>query len=76
MTFPSKLPPGFVVPAQPVQRDAPPAGADIQRDGDNVRLCSRKAIDWTDRLPAIAKSAVLLKARSFSVVRSTGLGSA
>jgi ATP-dependent DNA ligase len=80
MTYPSKLPAGFVVPAQPVQRDAPPSGADwvheikhdgyrmiVRRDGDSVRLYSRNAIDWTDRLPAIAKGAALLKARSFTI---------
>ena len=26
MTLPNKLPAGFVVPAQPVERDAPPSG--------------------------------------------------
>jgi bifunctional non-homologous end joining protein LigD len=32
-----------------------------------VRLYSRKAIDWTARLPAIAKGAALLKAKSFTL---------
>jgi bifunctional non-homologous end joining protein LigD len=62
-----KYPAGFVVPAQPVEREAPPSGADwvheikhdgyrmlVRRDGDSVRLYSRKALDWTARLPAIA----------------------
>ena len=39
----------------------------IRRDGDQVRLYSRKAIDWTARLPAIAKGAALLKAKSFTL---------
>jgi ATP-dependent DNA ligase len=74
------LPAGFVVPAQPVERLAPPSGADwvheikhdgfrmlVPRDGDSMRLYSRKALDWTARLPAIAAGAALLKARSFTI---------
>jgi bifunctional non-homologous end joining protein LigD len=69
-----------VVPAQPVERLAPPSGADwvheikhdgfrmlVRRDGDGMRLYSRKALDWTARLPAIAKGAALLKAKSFTI---------
>jgi bifunctional non-homologous end joining protein LigD len=80
MTLSNRLTAGFVVPAQPVERDAPPSGADwvheikhdgyrmiVRRDGDSVRLYSRKAIDWTDRLPAIAAGAALLKAKSFTI---------
>jgi len=80
MTLRDKLPIGFIVPAQPVEREAPPAGADwvheikhdgyrmiVRRDGDSVRLYSRKAIDWTTRLPAIAKGAAVLKAKSFTI---------
>jgi hypothetical protein len=57
MTLPNKLPAGFVVPAQPVERDAPPSGADwvhmlVRRDGEHVRLFCRKAIDWTTRRPS------------------------
>jgi bifunctional non-homologous end joining protein LigD len=75
-----KLPAGFVVPAQPVEREAPPSSADwvheikhdgyrmiVRRDGEHVRLYSRKAIDWTARLPAIAMGAALLKAKSFTI---------
>jgi hypothetical protein len=64
------LPAGFVVPAQPVEREKPPTGAEwiheikhdgyrmlARRDGDSVRLYSRKALDWTARLPAIAGEA-------------------
>jgi ATP-dependent DNA ligase len=74
------LPAGFIVPAQPVERTAPPSGADwvheikhdgyrliVRRDGDRVRLYSRKANDWTARLPAIAKGAAGLKAKSFTI---------
>jgi hypothetical protein len=68
------------VPAQPVEREAPPSGADwvheikhdgyrmlVRRDGDSVRLYSRNALDWTARLPAIAAGASLLKAKSFTI---------
>jgi len=78
--LPNKLPAGFVVPAQPVEREAPPSGADwvheikhdgyrmlVRRDGEHVRLFSRKAIDWTTRLPAIATGAAVLKAKSFTI---------
>ena len=57
MSLPNNLPPGFVLPAQPVEREAPPAGADwvheikhdgyrmiVRRDGERVRLFSRKAM--------------------------------
>jgi ATP-dependent DNA ligase len=62
--------PTHKVPAQPVEREKPPTGAEwvheikhdsyrmiVHKDGENVRLCSRKAIDWSRRLPAIARSA-------------------
>jgi ATP-dependent DNA ligase len=75
-----KLPAGFVVPAQPVEANQPPAGPDwvheikhdgyrliVRHDGERVRLYSRKAIDWTARLPAIAEGAVRLKAKSFTI---------
>ena len=67
------LPAGFVVPAQPVEATQPPAGPDwvheikhdgyrliVRKDGECVRLYSRKAIDWTARLPAIAAAAARL----------------
>jgi bifunctional non-homologous end joining protein LigD len=74
------LPAGFVVPAQPVEREKPPTGAEwiheikhdgyrmiVHKEGENVRLYSRKAIDWSGRLPAIARGAALLKAKSFII---------
>jgi bifunctional non-homologous end joining protein LigD len=73
-------PPGFILPAQPVQRDTPATGADwiheikhdgyriiVRRDGESVRLYSRRAIDWTARLPAIAEAVGRLNARSFTL---------
>src|SRR6516165_8248022 len=76
----SKLPAGFVVPAQPVERAAPPSGAEwvheikhdgyriiVRRDGPTVRLYTRNAYDWTARLPAIAAAAERIKAKSFTI---------
>jgi len=39
----------------------------VRRDGDRVRLYSRKAVDWTARLPVIVKGAAGLKAKSFTI---------
>jgi bifunctional non-homologous end joining protein LigD len=74
------LPAGFVVPAQPVEREKPPTGAEwiheikhdgyrmiVRKEGENVRLYSRNAIDWTARLPAIAAGAALLKTKSLTI---------
>jgi len=74
------LPPGFIVPAQPIERDRPPSGARwvheikhdgyrliVRRDGTTVRLRTRRATDYTDRLPVIAAVAAKLKAQSFTI---------
>jgi bifunctional non-homologous end joining protein LigD len=60
-----RLPAGFVVPAQPIEIKHDGYRMLVRRDGGHVRLFSRKAIDWTNRLPAIAAGAGLLKAKSF-----------
>jgi len=75
-----QLPAGFVVPAQPVERDRPPTGPEwvheikhdgyriiVRRDGASVRLWSRKAMEFTDRLPAITAAAARIKAKSFTL---------
>jgi bifunctional non-homologous end joining protein LigD len=63
------LPPGFIIPAQPVKRPGPPCGPswvhEIKHDGyrlivlkgATVRLFSRSGNDWTDRFPLITKAA-------------------
>jgi bifunctional non-homologous end joining protein LigD len=74
------LPPGFVVPAQPIKASKPPSGTDwvheikhdgyrliVRRDGPTVRLYTRNAYDWTARLPAIAAAATRIKAKSFTI---------
>jgi bifunctional non-homologous end joining protein LigD len=74
------LPAGFIVPAQPVQRDKPPAGADwvheikhdgyrlvIHRAGETVRLWSLNAVDYTTLMPTTIAGAARLKAESFAI---------
>jgi bifunctional non-homologous end joining protein LigD len=39
----------------------------VRRDGETVRLFTRRGYDWTDRYPAIANAAAKLKARSFTL---------
>jgi bifunctional non-homologous end joining protein LigD len=76
----TRLPAGFIIPAQPVNASKPPSGADwvheikhdgyrliVRRDGPAVRLYTRNAYDWTARLPAIAAAAQGIKAKSFTI---------
>src|SRR5258706_6925080 len=75
-----RLPVGFVVPGKPIKASKPPSGADwvheikhdgyrliVRRDGPTVRLYTRNAYDWTERLPAIAAAAERIKAKSFTI---------
>jgi bifunctional non-homologous end joining protein LigD len=39
----------------------------VRRDGDVVKLFTRHGYDWTGRHPAIAVTALLLRARSFTL---------
>jgi bifunctional non-homologous end joining protein LigD len=74
------IPGWFVVPAQPVRCDRPPAGRGwvheikhdgyrvlVRRDGAVVRIYSRNAINWTDRFSTIAAVAATLEAHSFTI---------
>jgi bifunctional non-homologous end joining protein LigD len=71
---------GFVDPCIPSRAAKPPAGPDwvhevkhdgyrliVRRDGEAVRLFTRRGYDWTERYPAIASAAAKLKARSFTL---------
>jgi bifunctional non-homologous end joining protein LigD len=70
----------FVAPCIPTRALKPPAGREwvheikhdgyrlqVRRDGDVVRLFTRKGYDWSDRYPAIAVTATKLRARSFTL---------
>jgi bifunctional non-homologous end joining protein LigD len=82
VTVIKRLPPGFIIPAQPVMAARPPSsGADwvheirhdgylmiVRRDGPSVRLYSRNAYDWAVQLSAVATAAQRIKAKSFTIV--------
>jgi ATP dependent DNA ligase domain len=63
-------PNGFIEPCIPTRAVKPPAGSDwvheikhdghrliVRRDGETVRLFTRRGYDWTGRYPAIARAA-------------------
>jgi bifunctional non-homologous end joining protein LigD len=71
---------GFIAPCIPTRAAKPPAGPDwvhevkhdgyrlqVRRQGDVVRLFTRNGYDWSARYPAIAVTATLLRARSFTL---------
>ena len=39
----------------------------VRREGDTVRLFTRRGYDWSGRYPSIAVTAMLLRARSFTL---------
>jgi bifunctional non-homologous end joining protein LigD len=74
------MPSGFVPRCIPTRAIKPPAGTDwvheikhdgyrvqVRRDGDAVRLFTRRGYVWTARYPAIAVTAMLLRAKSFTL---------
>jgi bifunctional non-homologous end joining protein LigD len=71
---------GFVDPCIHSRAPKPPSGPDwvheikhdgyrliVRRDGEAVRLFTRRGYDWTDRYPAIAAAAAKLRAKSFTL---------
>jgi ATP-dependent DNA ligase len=73
-------PNGFIEPCIPTRAAKPPAGPGwvheikhdgyrliVRRDGDTVRLFTRRGYDWSGRYPAIARAAAKLRARSFTI---------
>jgi bifunctional non-homologous end joining protein LigD len=74
------MPSGFVPPCIPTRAVKPPAGPgwvheikhdgyrlQVRREGEAVRLFTRRGYDWSGRYPAIAVTAMLLRARSFTL---------
>jgi bifunctional non-homologous end joining protein LigD len=77
------LPAGFIEPCIPTLAARPPAGPDwvheikhdgyrliVLRDGDTVQLFTRRGHDWTERYPAIAGTAAMIRlsrVRSFTL---------
>jgi bifunctional non-homologous end joining protein LigD len=71
---------GFIPPCIPTRAPKPPAGPgwiheikhdgyrlQVRRVGDQVRLFTRRGYDWSGRYPSIAVTAMLLRARSFTL---------
>jgi bifunctional non-homologous end joining protein LigD len=74
---PKRRPPGFIEPCIPTSVSKPPVGAQwiheikhdgyrliVRKQGDRVRLFTRRGYDWTDRYPRIATAAAKLSATS------------
>jgi bifunctional non-homologous end joining protein LigD len=77
---PSRHPPGFIEPCLPTLGRAVPSGPlwvheikhdgyrfICRRDGDRVRVFSRRGHDWTDRVPAIADALAGLRVNSVTL---------
>ena len=75
-----RIPDGFIVPAQPVLASRPPSGPDwvheikhdgyrlmVWRDGERVRLFTRRGFDWTERYPWIVQAARKLRTARFMI---------
>jgi bifunctional non-homologous end joining protein LigD len=73
-------PSGFVEHCIPTRAAKPPAGPDwvheikhdgyrlqVRRDGDAVRLFTRRGYDWSGGYPAIVVTAMQLRATSFTL---------
>jgi bifunctional non-homologous end joining protein LigD len=76
---------GFIQPCIPTRAPKPPSGADwvheikhdgcrlmVRRDGEAVRLFTRRGYDWTDRYPAIVAAAFQSRLCTPSVVSFSG----
>jgi bifunctional non-homologous end joining protein LigD len=77
---PVRRPEGFIEPCLPTLGHAVPSGPQwayeikhdgfrfiCRRDGDRVRVFSRRGHDWTDRVPRIAEALTALKVRSVTL---------
>jgi bifunctional non-homologous end joining protein LigD len=77
---PVRRPPGFIEPCLPTNASTVPSGPQwayeithdgfrfiCRRDGDRVRVFSRRGHDWTDRVPFIAKTLAKLRVTSVTL---------
>jgi ATP-dependent DNA ligase len=77
---PARRPPGFIEPCLPTLSHAVPSGPQwvheikhdgfrfiCRRDGDRVRVFSRRGHDWTDRVPRIAEALAKLRVKSVTL---------
>ena len=79
-TAPVRRPPGFIEPCLPTLADAAPSGPQwsyeikhdgfrfiCRRDGDRVRVFSRRGHEWTERVPRIAEALSRLRVKSVTL---------
>src|SRR5262245_56168110 len=79
-TAPARRPPGFIEPCLPTNGHTVPTGAQwvyeikhdgfrfiCRRDGELVRVYSRRGNDYTDRVPVIADALAGLKVKSVTL---------
>jgi bifunctional non-homologous end joining protein LigD len=77
---PKRRPPGFVEPCIPTRVDKPPVGPQwiheikhdgyrliVRKQGDRVRLFTRRGYDWTDRYPRISAAVAAIQAASATI---------
>jgi bifunctional non-homologous end joining protein LigD len=77
---PEAISPGFIAPCLPTNGHAVPTGPQwayeikhdgfrliCRRDGDRVRVFSRRGHDWTDRVPLIAEALAALRVKSVTL---------
>jgi bifunctional non-homologous end joining protein LigD len=75
-----RMPATFILPCIPTLAYKVPAGPDwihevkhdgyrlqVHREGDAVRLFTRRGFDWTPRYPAIVRTAASLRCTSFTI---------
>jgi ATP-dependent DNA ligase len=88
MLLPKTVARGFVSSCIPTRAARPPAGPgwvheikhdgyrlQVRRNGDAVRLFTRRGYDWTGRYPAIIIAAMQLRATSFTLMaRQSSVG--
>ena len=79
-TAPARRPPGFIEPCLPTLGRTVPSGPQwvyeikhdgfrfiCRRDGDRVRVFSRRGNDYTDRVPLIAEALAKLRVKSVTI---------
>jgi bifunctional non-homologous end joining protein LigD len=79
-TSPARRPPGFIEPCLPTPADVVPSGPQwvheinhddfrfiCRREGDRVRVYSRRGHDWTGRVPRIAEALAKLRVKSITI---------
>jgi bifunctional non-homologous end joining protein LigD len=82
----SALPRGFIEPCNPTPSKSAPAGSQwvheikhdgyrllVRKQGDRVRIFTRRGYDWTKRYPRIVETAKKLKVDSVAIDGPSGV---